>query len=73
MLKSAYLETDRYELARGEWLVADAGTAMDVSKKLGVVGEAAVNTLVVITMAGYFGRYASPLWEWIKAKQSANG
>ncbi|MEO6864877.1 MAG: hypothetical protein ABI229_05445 [Gemmatimonadaceae bacterium] len=73
VLEVAYPDSERYKLAEGQWLVADAGTAMDVSTKLRVVGDGSPSTAVVITMGGYFGRYAAPLWEWIKAKQSPNG
>jgi len=73
LIDKAYPDGDRFQLGHGQWLVADAGTAMDVSTKLGITSENSPSSAVVITMGGYFGRYVAPLWEWIKAKQSPNG
>lgn len=73
VLESAYPEGDRYKVGEGQWLVADSGTSVDVTAKLKITGDAPPSTAIVMTMGGYFGRYAAPLWEWIKAKQSPNG
>lgn len=72
-MEAAYPDGDRFKIGDGQWLVADSGTSTDVSTKLKVTDEKSPTTAVVITMSGYFGRYAAPLWEWIKAKQSPNG
>lgn len=73
VLEAAYPNGDRYKLDEGQWLVADSGTSVDVSTKLRLTGDAPPSTAIVITMGGYYGRYAAPVWEWIKAKQSPNG
>ncbi len=64
---------ENFKVGEGQWLVADTGTAMDVSTKLEITSENPPSTAVVVTMGGYFGRYAAPLWEWIKVKQSPSG
>jgi len=63
-----------FQLAEGQWLVVDNGTAKEVSDKLGITSGERGGALV-IAMAGYFGRKPANLWEWIMAKsvQAANG
>jgi hypothetical protein len=74
IIETSYPNGDHYEIGTGQWLVADdAGTAMEVATKLKITTEASLSTAIVITAGGYFGRYAAPLWEWMRAKQSPNG
>lgn len=58
---------DHFELQPGQWLVADTGTAKDVSDKLGITSGTNGSALVV-GVTGYFGRKSANIWEWIKAK-----
>lgn len=61
--------SDHFPLPGGQWLVADTGTAKDVSDKLGITDGANGGALVV-SVSGYFGRKAANLWEWIKVKMA---
>lgn len=61
---------DNYvELPRGAgWLAfASNTTAVEVANKLGV-SEAETGTAIVFTIAGYWGRAPTSLWEWLSVK-----
>ena len=55
-----------YDLGNGSWLIADNGTASDLSTKLGITPEGAVGSAVVIEVASYYGRANPAIWSWIK-------
>lgn len=55
------------ELGPNQWLIANRGTAKDVSDTLKITGGENGNALVA-TMSGYFGRASPNVWDWIKAK-----
>jgi hypothetical protein len=52
------------------FLVSAAGTAKDVSDRLGI-SEGALNSAVVFGISGYYGRAPMNTWEWIAAKLAA--
>jgi hypothetical protein len=59
-----------------QWLVSTAGTASDVSAKIGVYDPKnptalPTGTAVVFSTNGYFGRAPTNIWEWIKTKLEA--
>lgn len=61
--------TDHRQLAEGQWLVVDKGTAKEVADKLGITtGEAGGG--LVVSVSGYFGRKPADLWEWMKVKMA---
>ena len=60
-----------------QWLISAAGTATDVSAKIGVYDPQnptapATGSAIVFSTNGYFGRAPTNIWEWIKAKLEAN-
>lgn len=55
-----------YDLGSGVWLVAGAGTAQEISNKLGITPDANTGTGVVIEAASYYGRANPAIWTWIK-------
>ncbi len=58
---------DSLKVGPGQWLVAHAGTAREVSDALGVTqGEA--GTAIIIAADGYYGRADSSVWEWIGSR-----
>jgi hypothetical protein len=57
------------EAGKTVWLVADPGTTLNVSEKLGIKKEPPLlRGVLVINFTSYFGRAPGSLWEWIKAK-----
>ncbi|MCK1517263.1 hypothetical protein IVB22_33125 [Bradyrhizobium sp. 190] len=63
-------------LANNNWLVAGKGTAQDISAKLGITNpkeptSSAIGTVMVLEVGSYYGRAASDVWDWIKAKWEA--
>lgn len=64
-----------YDLGLGTWLVAGAGTAQEVSKRLGVTPDAASGSAVIVEAASYYGRANPAIWTWIKEnwERKANG
>jgi hypothetical protein len=67
--------TDYFQYSDGEWFVADEGvTAQEVHRKIAVdpnTGEQSRSTVVVCTIAGYYGVARKDLWEWMSAKGNA--
>ena len=55
-----------YGLDNGAWLVADTGTAKDVSDRLMITGGEN-GSGIVVEFASYFGRANPAIWTWIKA------
>jgi hypothetical protein len=60
-----------HRVADGHWLVVDEGTALTVSTKLGIGGQAPTGDIAIVyNVAGYHGRAPTPVWEWLKANGS---
>ena len=70
---------ENIELQDDEWLVSSSGTAQDVSDRLGITvngqlpKESVVDAAMVLAVSGYFGRAATQIWDWIKAKMERPG
>lgn len=73
-IKRAYPE-DHFRYSDREWFVADEGvTAQDVHRKLAMdplTNTESKSTVIVCSIAGYYGRAQKNLWEWIAAKGNA--
>jgi len=74
-IKAAYPH-DWLALSDTQFLVSSAGTAMDLSAKIGVADptnpqKPAVGNAVIMAVSSYYGRAPTPVWEWIKAKLEA--
>jgi len=73
-IRSVYSE-EHFKYAQNVWLVVDNGvTARDVYRKLIASlpqGEEKDVTVLLCSVAGYFGRARKDLWEWLAAKGSA--
>lgn len=59
-----------------QWLISEASTAADVSKRLGIADPAnlsapMVGQAIVFATSGYFGRAPQNVWDWIKIKLEA--
>jgi hypothetical protein len=61
--------TDFLKLGPGQWLVAGKGTAVDVSKTLGVT-DGKTGPAVIFSIASYFGASDPNVWEWLRVKLS---
>lgn len=72
---SAALKThfpdDHLDIGQNEWLVSAKGTAKEISDKLGISDGAGAGNAIVFSMGSYFGRAATNIWDWIKAKSEA--
>jgi hypothetical protein len=56
-----------------QFLVSAAGTAMQVSAKIGVADpndrqKPAIGSAIIFATTSYYGRAPTPVWDWIKAK-----
>lgn len=56
-----------YAVGNGVWLVADSGTAVDVSNRIGVTPGEDAGSAMVLEIASYYGRANPAIWSWIKA------
>jgi hypothetical protein len=61
---------DCLKVGPGQWLVAYAGTAKELSDTLGVT-QGRTDPAIIIAAAGYYGRADSSVWEWINSRLSA--
>ena len=59
-----------YQLSESAWLVAAAGTATEVSNKIGI-SDGQNGSALVLEISDYFGRANSNIWTWIKNKWEA--
>ncbi|HTT80937.1 MAG TPA: hypothetical protein VMF86_14775 [Stellaceae bacterium] len=64
---------DHLRLSDTQFLVSSAGTAMEVSARIGVADPAApqapsAGSAVIFATTSYYGRAPAPVWDWIKAK-----
>ena len=69
-IKQQFAEA-HYALGNGAWLVAGAGTAQDVSSRLGVAPGTEAGAAVILETASYFGRANPAIWSWMKANWEA--
>jgi hypothetical protein len=59
---------DQYFKAwQGHWFVSTSGTAMEVANKLSVA-DGSVGTVIVVSVANYWGRANPEVWEWLKSR-----
>lgn len=63
---------DHLDISHNEWLISSKETAKEISDKLGVSTGTENNNAIVFGMSGYFGRAATDIWDWIKAKSEAS-
>jgi hypothetical protein len=59
---------NHFKLDADEWLVSAIGTAKDVSDQLGVTPRDDTGPAMIFSMANYYGRASTEIWDWIKAK-----
>jgi hypothetical protein len=63
---------DHLVISETQYLISAAGTAIDLSAKLGVYDPKdpakAVGNAIIFATSSYFGRAPSTVWDWIKAK-----
>jgi hypothetical protein len=64
---------DHFKVGNDEWLVSAIGTAKEVSDKIGITPGADMGSAVVFSMANYYGRATTEIWDWIKAKSESPG
>jgi hypothetical protein len=58
-------------IGNGQWLVAGGNTTVvDVSNILGI-SDGTNGSGIVISIASYYGRANTNIWEWMKVKLSA--
>ena len=59
------------------WLISSRETAIEVTKKLGIVDPEmsgpALGTGIIFATSSYYGRAPTATWDWIKAKLEAGG
>jgi hypothetical protein len=65
--------TDYIKVHAGEWLVSATGTAKDVSDKLGVTPGSDAGSAMIFSMANYYGRATTDIWDWVKTKAERTG
>ena len=73
-IKSVYAH-DHFKYNEETWFVADEGvTAQEVHKKLvkALVTPQSTSTVVICSVAGYYGVASKALWEWLSAKGSVS-
>ena len=58
------------KLSDTQYLVSARGTAVEVSKKLGLESPEAGNA-IVFAMSSYWGRAPTTVWDWIKARMES--
>lgn len=63
-----------YDFKDGQWFVAGDGTAKQICDKLGA-SSGDLDSIVVVSISGYFGYAQSDLWEWMAAsrERQSNG
>jgi len=71
-IKAAYPD-EWLALSDTQYLVSSAGTAMEVSTKVGIADpndrqKPSLGSAVIIAMSSYYGRAPTPVWEWVKTK-----
>jgi hypothetical protein len=64
---------DHLKIADDEWLVSAVGTARDISERLLVTPPGDTGPAIIFSMANYFGRAPTEVWDWIKTKAEHPG
>ncbi|MDP9893207.1 hypothetical protein J2W32_001488 [Variovorax boronicumulans] len=70
---------DRYKIANNAgWFVKFAGTAVELSNRIGVTGQVdnaptPVGSTIVTHVTSYYGRGATDMWEWLKTRMESGG
>jgi hypothetical protein len=60
---------DYFEIQEDEFLVSASGTTKEVSDRLGITSSPSPTTsAIVFSMASYFGRASTEIWDWIRTK-----
>lgn len=60
---------DQYIKAWPEhWFIATSGTAKEIGVKIDAAAGGNVGTMVVVSVANYWGRANPEIWEWVKTK-----
>lgn len=67
----SHFPQQHYDLGNGTWLVAETGTASDVSTKLGITPEGEAGSAVILEVASYYGRANPAIWTWVKTNWEA--
>ncbi len=57
-----------YDFKDGQWFVAGEGTAKQICDRLGASGGD-LDSIVVVSVSGYFGYAQTDLWEWMAASR----
>ena len=52
----------------GHWFVSDSGTAKEVVSKIEAAAGGKPGTVIVVTVANYWGIASPEVWEWLKSK-----
>lgn len=68
----AQFPNDHYKISNDQWLVSARGTAKDVSDRL-AISDGDTGAAIVFSMANYFGRAPTELWDWIRTKAEQPG
>jgi len=60
-------------LGEDQWLIVApaATTTKEVSDRLGITGDEALSTGIIVRVENYYGRNATSVWEWVSTKQGA--
>ena len=53
------------KVREGVWLIASAGTAEEVSEKLGIAAGQA-GSAIILKASSYHGRTKTSTWDWIR-------
>jgi len=61
------LPDDHLLLQHGEFLVSTSGTAKELSDRL-KISDGTNGAAMVFSMANYFGRAPTDIWDWVKTK-----
>jgi hypothetical protein len=75
VIKEAF-PNDHLFVTDTQWLVSTAGTAVELSAKVGIFdpntpSAAPTGVAMVFATSSYAGRAQTPIWDWIKAKLEA--
>ena len=68
---TAFPENNSIEAGDMGALIADSGTILSVSSKIGIPNNPIVTSVLVVAFTGYYGRAKAEVWEWIKTKLEA--
>jgi hypothetical protein len=56
-------------LVPGQWLLAvPTVTTKELSESLGIIGDNAIGSAIIVSVSNYFGRANPQIWEWIRSR-----